>query len=281
MHFSQPFGDQEKRKVAVVIPLSNRSTFTVDEEISYKQLVHFLGKYDRYFVTPKSLDIDFPESRIRRFDDRYFGSIVAHTKLMLSAMFYDSFSDYEYILIHHLDALVFSDQLLKWCEEGFDYIGPPWIKCDATPWVEVSRVGNGGLSLRKIKSFLRVFDSDRHWVDPDEYWEGFCRAHPLPTQLLNLPRKFLKRLVYFNNVKHELAQWPFRTDGKGNEDYFWADEATRYYPPFNVAPFKVGLRFAFEVAPRLCYQMNNYQLPFGCHAWPRYDRAFWEPYLLK
>jgi hypothetical protein len=27
--------------------------------------------------------------------------------------------------------------------------------------------------------------------------------------------------------------------------------------------------------------MNNHRLPFGCHAWPRYDRMFWEPYLVK
>jgi len=281
MHLERSAQLQETKKVAVVIPLSNRSTFTADEEISYRQLVHFLGRYDRYFIAPKSLKLEFPESCIRRFDDRYFGSIIAHTKLMLSSTFYDAFSDYEYILIHHLDALVFSDQLLEWCKEGFDYIGPPWIKCEATPWVDISRVGNGGLSLRKIQSFLRVLDSNRYWVDPHEYWKGFCQTHPLHVQLLNLPRKFLKRLVYFNNVTHELAQWPFRTDGKGNEDYFWSDEAIRYDPTFNVAPFKAGLRFAFEVDPRLCYQMNNHQLPFGCHAWPRYDRAFWEPHLLK
>jgi len=281
MNFSHPFQARSTKKVAVVIPLSNRSRFTEDEAISYRQLVHYLGTYDRYFVAPQSLELEFPESLIKRFDDRYFGSIVAHTRLMLSSTFYDAFSDYEYILIHHLDALVFSDSLLEWCEEGFDYIGPPWVKCEATPWVEASRVGNGGLSLRKIKSFLRVFDSSRYWVDPNEYWKTFCHTHPRHIQLLNFPRRFLKRLIYFNNVKHELAQWPLRTDGKGNEDYFWSDEAVRYNPEFNVAPFSTGLRFAFEVAPRLCYEMNNHRLPFGCHAWPRYDRMFWEPYLVK
>ncbi len=78
-----------------------------------------------------------------------------------------------------------------------------------------------------------------------------------------------------------MASWHLRTDGRQNEDYFWADEAVRYCPEFKVASLDVGLRFAFEVAPRRCFELNNGTLPFGCHAWPRYDRAFWEPYLLK
>ena len=36
-----------------------------------------------------------------------------------------------------------------------------------------------------------------------------------------------------------------------------------------------------EVSPRLCFERNHRQLPFGCHAWARYDGAFWEPHLLK
>jgi hypothetical protein len=62
---------------------------------------------------------------------------------------------------------------------------------------------------------------------------------------------------------------------------FWADEAVTWVPEFRVASVEEGLRFAFEVAPRKCFELNAGQLPFGCHAWARYDRAFWEPYLLK
>jgi hypothetical protein len=66
----------------------------------------------------------------------------------------------------------------------------------------------------------------------------------------------------------------------GNEDHFWSDEAVKYFPDFKVASIEEGLRFAFEVAPRLCFEMNNRTLPFGCHAWYKFDRTFWEPYLL-
>jgi hypothetical protein len=39
--------------------------------------------------------------------------------------------------------------------------------------------------------------------------------------------------------------------------------------------------FSFEVAPRYCFKMNRERLPFGCHAWSKYDQEFWEPFLLK
>jgi len=41
-----------------------------------------------------------------------------------------------------------------------------------------------------------------------------------------------------------------------------------------------GLRFAFEGAPRMCFELNQQKLPFGCHAWAKFDRSFWEPYLI-
>jgi hypothetical protein len=203
--------------------------------------------------------------------------------------------------MYHLDALVFSDQLLKWCEADWDYIGAPWLVCDDSPWIKVSRVGNSGFALMKIESFLKVMTSRRLAKDPDEYWKSVCTGRARSSQYLNLPLKFLKRLRILNGVRREMALWPYRNHDMGvfdrltwgkfyvpsgskpteNSDFFWSDEAIKYYPEFKVAPVEAGLRFAFEVVPRLCLKLNNYQLPFGCHAWAKYDREFWEPYLLK
>jgi len=267
--------------VAVVIPISNRAELLPDERISLNHAEHYLGKYDKYIVAPKSLKVNFPGFEVRRFGDMYFGSAVANTRLMLSAKFYESFSDYDYILIYQLDALVFSDQLIEWCNSGFDYIGSPWLKVPDSPWVDVPRVGNGGFSLRKIQSFLRVIYSDRHTVDPESYWAAYCEGKLEITRYLSLHKKYSKHLLRFNGARREMLRWHLREDGRKNEDYFWSDEATKYYPEFKIPPVEVGLRFSFEVAPRHCFDLNNRQLPFGCHAWPRYDREFWEPYLLK
>ena len=52
--------------------------------------------------------------------------------------FWEKFADYEYVLMYHLDALVFSDQLQEWCGKGLDYIGAPFLRCDRCA------VGEGG-----------------------------------------------------------------------------------------------------------------------------------------
>jgi len=270
---------QAPKTVAVVVPLSNRAELTPDEEVSLRHLVHFLGHYDKYLVMPKSLKVSYPGFKVKHFNDMFFGSATAHTRLMLSPKFYESFKEYKYILLYHLDALVFSDQLMQWCATDLDYIGAPWLNCRDTPYVKVSKVGNGGFSLRKIESFLRVINSRTYAVQPTEYWKLFYASQPGHIRLLNLPKKYLKYLRIFNNAKWEMSQW-HRVDSH-NDDVFWSNVAVKYYPEFKVASVETGLRFAFEVAPRWCFELTNSTLPFGCHAWPKYDRDFWEPYLLK
>ena len=48
----------------------------------------------------------------------------------------------------------------------------------------------------------------------------------------------------------------------------------RTVPNFNVAPIGAALRFSWEVLPRRCYKICNGRLPFGIHAWARYDFPF-------
>jgi hypothetical protein len=265
--------------VAIAVPFSKQLELTSEERISLRHLEHFLGKYDTYAIVPKCLKVNLPGFRIKRFPDKFFGSRGAHNRLLLSSRFYECFQQYKYILIYHLDALVFSDQLMQWCETDIDYIGAPWLYCQDTPNVNLPRVGNGGFSLRKVESFLKVIHSSKYMIDPTEYWQRFCASTPKSIQYLNLPRKYIKRIHSFNNAKWHISQW--HKVGWRNEDRFWSYQAVKYYPEFQIAPVEVGLRFAFEVAPRWSFELNNRQLPFGCHAWPRYDRQFWEPYLLK
>jgi hypothetical protein len=269
------------KRVAVVVPGYNRPSFTDDEEISLRHLECYLSAYDRFLVVPHSLNIHRPGYFLKRFSDHYFGSPISNTRLMLSQEFYASFAEYQYILIYQTDALVFSDQLLQWCATDLDYIGAPWLKCEATPLVEKPRVGNGGFSLRKVESFLKVMASQAFWIDPRAYWASLCAGKPTYYKIANLPRTFLKYMRRFNGVRRELNQWHQQSDGYRQEDLFWADRAIHYYPEFKVASFEMGLKFAFEVEPRRCFELNNGQLPFGCHAWPKFDRSFWEPYLLK
>jgi len=266
-----------KKQVAIVVPLSSRRGLIPDESISVRQLVGVLGGYDRYFVAQPS--VLNPVSGFKRIElpEHFFGSLAAHARLITSPQFFEAFAEYEYILMYHLDSLVFRDELRAWCATGLDYIGAPWINCPDSPWVEHERVGNSGFALMKVASFLQVLNSTRQWMAPEDYWQTFYADRPFAVRCVHYPKKWLKHLPTFNSVRFHIQRW---LAGRDDADKFWADEAIRYDPEFKIASVEQGLRFAFEVSPRLCLARNKGKLPFGCHAWTRYDRAFWEPHLL-
>ena len=257
--------------------------FTSDEEISLRHMEHFLERYDKYLVVPQGLSINRPGFRVMGLDQRFFGSHIANTRLLLSPSFYKMFADYKFILLCHLDALVFSDRLEEWCDLDLDYIAAPWIKCDDSPYVVRDRVGNGGFSLRKVESFLRVIYSDQYWVEPDAYWRSVCAQNSGLSRFPFLVKSLLEIIQHVQrSTRQEMASWYLRADGRQNEDFFWADEAvTDTTLNLKWLRWRSGYDLPFGAAPRRCFELNHGNLPFGCHAWPRYDRAFWEPYLLK
>jgi hypothetical protein len=266
---------------AVVVPLL-RPELRETEKISLAHLRRFLGEYDKFVVMPRSIDGGLDGFGVQRFDDSFFRDRETYSSLLLTRRFYEAFRAYEYILIYQLDSLVFADELPDWCCRGLDFVGAPWIDVE---WLDAPAVGNGGFSLRRVGAFLSVLTSKRYWMDPDEYWRTFWGARSRAVRLMNLPRKYVKRLHRFNGVQWETSRWlrgtnTSRTWGR-NEDFFWSFEARRYYPQFAVATVEEALRFAFETSPRLCFELAGQKLPFGCHGWPKYDRNFWEPFLLR
>jgi len=244
---------ENKSSVAVVIPVYQAS-MTDAEQISLRQCMNVLGNYPVIVVKPAALDLSafkqqYPSLTFQSFDNSFFTGVDAYNRLMVSVDFYKAFTAYEYILIYQLDAFVFRDELQKWCGKGYDYIGAPSLhqpEFDCIP-AESARdfahalsthrvVLNGGLSLRKISSFLR----------------------------------YLK--IY--NI--------FYPAWIGNEDMLFCQEATRLKPMklfMNLPTWREALHFAFEKSPAASYELTDHQLPFACHAWERYDAAFWAPFI--
>lgn len=267
--------------VAIVVPISNRPELTADEEISLRHLLHFLGSYDKFLIAPEGLRVQLPGFETRHFSRKFFGSKQAHSRLLYWPGFYKEFEDYKYILMHHLDALVFSDDLMNWCETDVDYIGAPWIPCADYPRLKEPRVGNGGLALMKVEAVLSVLH-ERYRVEPAKYWDD---------HLADLLKALASLLVYPKRLTPSWLRGP-RTERLSkrlqcleinvrNNDIFWSYYAEKYIPGFKIPDWQTGLRFAFEGGPRQCFELNGRKLPFGCHAWPKYDRTFWEPYLIK
>lgn len=258
--------------VAVAVPIY-RAELAADELQSLRHLDAHLERHDRFFVAPSSLRPRHPGFEVLPFPDACFTSIESYSRLLLSTSFYRAFAAYRYVLVHQLDALVFSDRLATWCEAGYDYLGAPWLIDPEVPEKGFSRVGNGGLSLRRVDACLRVLESRRH-VDG-----GPSLVRVLTAPLPDLPRhRLLKRVRVLREAR--LGARAYAGLYTLNEDHFWADRAALFDPGFRVAPVDVALGFSFERAPRYCCERNGGRLPFGCHAWSRWDRAFWEPHLL-
>ncbi len=264
--------------VAIVVAHFDRPYLTDSEEISLTHLRHYLNDYDKFILIPDELNFALDGFTSTRFDKKYFGSAEAHKGLLFSKEYYQRFTDYQYILSYHFDALVFSDQLKNWCAKDYDFIGPPWIKHQDAPYHGTrfeGKVGNGGFSLKKVSSFLKILNSKAYATTANEYWSRYHSHKSIAHRILNWPKKALMSTRHFNNVRWELNHW------KWNDDLFFAERASHYYPDFKLAPLDEALKFGFEAVPKYCYEINGNKLPFGCHAWERYDRQFWEPYLLK
>lgn len=276
--FVRPFARKgpAPKRVAIVIPMSSRKELTEEERISMRQLLHHLGGYDKFLLVPEGVEFGLAGFRDMSFPKRFFGSAANHGKLLGTRAFYNRFLDYEFVFFYHFDSLVFSDQLAEWCARDIDYIGPPWICCEDSPWVDRPRVGNGGFTLLRVEAALKALTARYHHT-PSAFWFDLFTAYS-PAWFVRL----LEAMPWFWPARRLMQEWREVHDPSAhnrNNDIFWSDLAAYYDPSFRVASLEDGLRFAFEVSPRTCYEMNGRRMPFGCHAWGRYDKAFWEPHL--
>lgn len=156
------------KTVCIVVPIYKEFVdLSEGEKYSLNQLYSKLEHHPICFIGPRKIDWEIYINgalrtkllpKLKFFNSRYFANIGGYNNLLLSRSFYQSFKKFEYILIYQLDALVFKDELDYWCGKNYDYIGAPWFEGwgHAQNDSEIVGVGNGGFSLRKIKTFTRL-----------------------------------------------------------------------------------------------------------------------------
>ncbi len=261
-------------QAAVVIPIYSLS-LSADEQRSLEVARNTLAGHPRFFVAPEGLEI--PDSFLRgektiRFPGRFFTYPHGYNRLLMTRRFFRAFSKFSHILIYQLDCLVFRDELLEWCAKDHDYIGSPWYENYIYDYQKSQKwwVGNGGFSLRRTAPALdilstRVRRGSAFPVPP---------AHlPQPSGIAWFATSALRRLksaLSLWTVEDELANY-----GE-SEDRFWSLDAGRFSAGFRVAPVHEAMLFSIEQFPETCIRLNGGKIPFGCHAWPKYDRALWE-----
>jgi hypothetical protein len=261
--------------VVVAVPVY-RQRPTPEEILSLRHLRRYLDAHPIRLFAPEGLDVSAYSFPVIRFPRSYFISADAYSGLLLSPDFYRIFERYDYLLIYQLDCLVFSSGLDAWCERGFDYLGAPWLRRVDKPEEGFSRVGNGGLSLRRVASHLEVLTTDRR--PRFNHYLQAARNPRLPDlQPLSRLSRRIKELQVLRQARRG-SRWYTRHYSL-NEDRFWSDRARLFVPSFRVASPSEALPFSFEQAPEFCFELNGNQLPFGCHGWARYGREFWRPHL--
>lgn len=170
-------------RIAVIIPIY-RDFLNEYDRISLDRTCRILSSHDLVVVHPEGMDTsgitkDYPLLKFKSFPKAFFDGIMGYNRMMLSPDFYSAFLDYEYMLICQTDAYIFRDELEEWCQKGYDYIGAPWLKrpiydfpvmklfMAISLWYKrlrrvkskqelYNKIGNGGLSLRKVSSFYQT-----------------------------------------------------------------------------------------------------------------------------
>ncbi len=257
-------------RAAVLVPLYQES-MTASEEFSFKNTLSVLSKHDIYVICPKRLSGYFSALEkekslnfsVESFSDRFFAGISGYNNLLLSVDFYSRFDCYENILVVQTDALVFNDQLEEWCDRNYSYIGAPWFMGLTRPTLPLSflGVGNGGFSLRKVHDFVTVLSSSGY--SPPVNGKVTLRF----SEIFRLARFVIHCLKF-------TCTYPPVCLGI-NEDIFWGVVVPKRYKSFSVPKAEDAVSFAFESAPEYLFELNGGQLPFGCHAWERYNLEFW------
>ncbi len=210
-----------KHLVEVVIPVYTER-LNGPAEASFLHNVALLQRHPLRLLAPEGLDVSYyiahcPALEVVRVSPEWLGrnGIAGYNRMMLSKEFYQLFSETEYILICQTDAWIFEDRLTEWCQGGYDYVGAPWPKRKIYDLLPVclylklrkallgrrrplmrqdyfNRVGNGGLSLRRIEAFLLAADRYQQEIthfkthtgivyNEDWFWSLIPREFRYPT----------------------------------------------------------------------------------------------------
>lgn len=265
-----------KKEICIVIPIY-KETLNVFEIQSVEQCIKVLSAYTIHFVCPQGLNVDFYKEKFLRienftfFDNHYFKDLGGYNRLMLSVGFYRTFNIYKYMFIYQTDCYVFRDELLDWANRSYDYIGGIWFEDyhgEPNFGAKIWHPGNGGLSLRKIKTMIKILSSKL----------------PLKNcKLLLLEKKEYKKNGKINFLK-ELFLLPLNVFGyknsfnyfakmnEVNEDVFFM-EANLKYKKIIVPDVEEAISFAWDRSPAFLFDKLG-RLPFACHAWFREDHCY-------
>jgi len=260
--------------LCIILITTHKETLSTQEEASLKQCYSILKKHPIRLICPLGINVSnylkiIPEAQFEFIDSKWTSNIYMFNRLLILPLLYKKFNRYQYILFYELDAWVFRDDLEYWCNKDYDYIGAPWFEGWGTPSPNAKfiGIGNGGFSLRKVNSHLKALNSFSYVIKPKELIKIF-QANKSIRGFFNL----VKNLTISNNT------YKWFNDCFMNHDIFWGMIVADNFKWFKLPSIEEALSFSVETKPSKFITAPD-KLPFGCHAWAKYEPEFWKNYI--
>ncbi len=245
----------------VLLPI-HQTDLSDNELYAIKHNFSTLNNWDHIIISPKTIVSEIKDIfegcspkniKFIGLEDEHFKSVTSYDQMLLKRWFYEMFSNYEFLLITQTDVVIFRDELNEWIKKDYDYIGAPWI-IKRKSGQEKYYVGNGGISLRKVISFMKSLDKLKILRCPKWYLES-----------KNVPNFFMSFAQYsfgFNK---------FVFFSKTHEDFFWSQLIPSTNYDFKVASAGESFKFAIEKFRE--EDISNFltNIPFAIHAWEKHS----------
>ncbi len=199
-------------------------------------------------------------------------SISAYNKLMISPFIFNALNAHSHILIHEPDSIVLKNDLHYWCEQDFDYIGAPWFASDLADDFQFKATGNFGLSLIKTNTANTLFADNPRWFSVSMIVRDLLRGLRGQKDAFKRALKSMGSSGRLSGAHHLYLD---------HCDIFWSYLVPKVAPHLRIAPPEKAIFFSWEKHPQKCLTICKGKLPFGIHAWSRYDLTLLQPLLIQ
>ena len=250
------------KPVVVVIPIHREEPSDI-EKIGLCQALKVFKNYPIVFQTSRGLNTawykKFCQDKVPvEFRESPFNSFSEYNTVLHDPAFFASFNDYEYMMVCHMDAFPFRDELPQWCSSGYDVIGGVVYE---RGWEE------------NVKLTTRLFGLRT----PPYYFNGgfiLYKNTVMTNVLSNLPFS-VKMFKEFHRLRRN-GVYPLN-------DIMLAQIQHKFKDFLKIPEKHVAARFGANLMDDYDLKLLSFtnkdlsSLPFGAHGWFRWQKDFWKP----
>ena len=253
-------------KLAIIVPTQKSYLNYIEKEVINRISQLYSKRFSLFFILPEGSKINY---RIKGFENIYldptffYTNIQGYNSLCMDVNFYKIFENFDFMLIHHLDAIILKDEIELWISKNYSYIGGPSISktlIGKKP-KNLKFFCNGGLSLRKNTDFINVLNSKKIYFNKFD-------IRSIKALILFKHIKQYINLVYKNYYsKNNFDVQNFTKEFFLNEDFFWTFLAKLFILNFKL-PEEIleCASFSIDNAHKFYLSKLN-DNPFGIHGY--------------